>query len=276
MMNDVADTLSYEELLAHADRLAELIEATDEAFLLELAGLEQSGQWRRNRSESFEQWVADRYKMLPATAAKNVAAARAFVERRSNPSGGVDDAHSPTSEAESRDGGGRTLGITYRRADEEARTKRNISHEVEASTVDRANRAHAQVQNALANALKTVGLEPRSPKCDEPSYDLAWESGDTTYVAEAKGLTDENETKQLRLGIGQVLWFRNAMTTSTLQPNAVLAVERQPADRRWIDVCRDVGIELLWPETFLTFALRVVAATHGSNTAAHILRASQL
>jgi hypothetical protein len=32
--------------------------------------------------------------------------------------------------------------------------------------------------------------------------------------------------------------------------HAVLAVERKPSDRRWIRLCRAVGVMLTWPDAF--------------------------
>ena len=37
------------------------------------------------------------------------------------------------------------------------------------------------------------------------SFDIAWEDEGTVFVAEVKSLTTENEEKQLRSGLGQVL-----------------------------------------------------------------------
>jgi hypothetical protein len=51
----------------------------------------------------------------------------------------------------------------------------------------------------------------RTPRPDEPQYDLAWLAGDTLYVAEVKSLTAANEERQLRLGLGQVLRYTHLL-----------------------------------------------------------------
>ena len=54
----------------------------------------------------------------------------------------------------------------------------------------------------LARVLHDAGLTPRSRLPHEPNFDLAWQIGDTVFVAEIKSITDDNEEEQLRLGLG--------------------------------------------------------------------------
>ena len=60
----------------------------------------------------------------------------------------------------------------------------------------------------LANAIRSVGWLARSPAASEPQYDLAWLANDMLYVCEVKSLTKDNEERQLRMAIGQVIRYR--------------------------------------------------------------------
>jgi hypothetical protein len=64
---------------------------------------------------------------------------------------------------------------------------------------------HVNTQNAAADALAGTGSAPRSPRPGEPNFDLAWENDGAVYVAEVRSITDRNEEKRLRLGLGQIL-----------------------------------------------------------------------
>jgi hypothetical protein len=107
----------------------------------------------------------------------------------------------------------------------------------------------AHTQNALAKFVEDRGLTPLSPTSATANYDLAWKDGDL-YVAEIKSLTAQNETSQLRLGLGQVLDYKALLTTSTETVVAVLAVEFEPTDKRWKSLCADLGVILTWPPGF--------------------------
>lgn len=84
---------------------------------------------------------------------------------------------------------------------------RSIPHE----SSEGAGGGNAATQNELADKLRASGVEPRSPRPDEPNFDLAWESNGRVFVAEVKSITPRNEERQLRLGLGQVLRYRDVM-----------------------------------------------------------------
>jgi hypothetical protein len=69
------------------------------------------------------------------------------------------------------------LGSDYREADEDATTAGRDPFEVDPTLVDRALRGHATAQNALADLLRSRSLTPRSPRPDEPQFDIAWIDG---------------------------------------------------------------------------------------------------
>lgn len=60
------------------------------------------------------------------------------------------------------------LGVRYRRADEETTAEQRLPFEVDPIAIERASRAHARLQNMLAESLIAQGLAPRSPSSTEP------------------------------------------------------------------------------------------------------------
>ena len=122
---------------------------------------------------------------------------------------------------------------------------------VDPDIVDRGNQGHASTQDALATFLRQIGIEPRGPDTPrEPDFDVGWEHGEATYVAEVKSITSGNEEHQLRLGLGQVLWYRHSLAAEGRTLIAVLVPEREPSDPGWIELCRAVGVIVTWPDRF--------------------------
>jgi hypothetical protein len=122
---------------------------------------------------------------------------------------------------------------------------------VDPDTVDRGTRAHADTQNALASHIRGAGLDPLRPDAGVPPYDLAWEQQGTFFVAEVKSLTTDNEERQLRLGLGQVLRYAHKLRSSGVQPvQAVLVAEGEPSDPTWLGTCSELGVILTWPSRF--------------------------
>jgi hypothetical protein len=141
----------------------------------------------------------------------------------------------------------RMVGRAYRRADEDAAVANRDPFDVDPTKIDRGNRGHATTQNALADFLRGHGIEPRSPQQNECDFDIAWEHADTIFVGEVKSITDANEERQLRLGIGQVLRYRQALSVRHAKVASVLVPEREPRDSSWAELCREVGVLLVWP-----------------------------
>jgi hypothetical protein len=121
---------------------------------------------------------------------------------------------------------------------------------IDPETVDRGNRAHADLQNALADAATRAGCTAWSAD-GGPDFDLAWTDaeGDLT-LAEVKSLTADNEARQIRLGLGQLLDYAHTLRASgTRVASLVLAVESEPTRTRFSALCRDLGVLLIWPDT---------------------------
>lgn len=141
------------------------------------------------------------------------------------------------------------FGADYRIADEETSVGERDPFSIDPTIVERGLHGHAATQNDLAEFLMNQQLIPLSPGPDEPNYDLAWKIDDEIWIAEIKSITNSNEEKQLRLGLGQILRY-----CQLLQPkgkvHGVLAIERAPSDITWIALCNDHNILLVWPEVF--------------------------
>jgi len=58
-----------------------------------------------------------------------------------------------------------------------------------------------------------------------------------------------NEERQLRLGLGQVLRYRQVLAHSG-NVAAVIAVPHSPADAGWLTLCELLGVSLVWPSKF--------------------------
>jgi len=116
--------------------------------------------------------------------------------------------------------------------------------------LDRATEAHRQILESLASFLRSKDLTPLEPRPDGPQFDLAWETAEATFVAEVKSLPADGERQQLRLGLGQVLDYQDALERMGKSTQAVLAVEREPRDLAWLGLCARHGVSLVWPGRF--------------------------
>lgn len=129
------------------------------------------------------------------------------------------------------------IGQPYSNAGQLHASVRRDPFEVDPDVIDRGNQAHASTVDALADYLRSRGIEPRRPEVGDPMFDLAWTHGEWTFVAEIKSVTVFNEEKQLRLGVGQVLRYRQALECRGLKIVPVLVPEREPADPDWAQLC---------------------------------------
>jgi hypothetical protein len=109
--------------------------------------------------------------------------------------------------------------------------------------------AHAKVQNAVAEILERNGLVPVSIR-GGAACDLAWDWNGLLNVAEIKSLTRANEERQLRLGLGQVLRYRDLVGARGDATQAWLVIERPPSDDTWRRLCTELNVVLAWPTIF--------------------------
>ena len=138
------------------------------------------------------------------------------------------------------------LGAPYRQVPVTGLSGSRDPFSVDPALVERGLRGHTDTQNELASVLTNIGIEPRRGLRPGPDFDLAWEKDGTVFVAEVKSITAENEEHQLRVGLGQVLRYRQHL--SALGHDRVVAVlvpERQPRDPSWRELCQKLGVVLL-------------------------------
>jgi hypothetical protein len=141
------------------------------------------------------------------------------------------------------------LGREYVEADEHPEIKPNAPEHtgLDPDLGGRGLRAHNITQNLLASAVEAAGYSPRRPKPDEPQFDLAWDAGEVVWVAEVKSITAQNEERQLRLAVGQVMRYRQLLASEGRHVRAMIATEREPNDTTWADLCEQEAITLVWP-----------------------------
>lgn len=151
-----------------------------------------------------------------------------------------------------------TFGQEYTPASEAASSSPRQPFAVDPDVVDRGTVGHARTQNALAAYLTTAGITPLKPKPPDPDFDLGWSHRAGWYVVEVKSLTDQNEARQLRLALGQVLDYHDALSRRHPVVRAVIAVERRPRDPRWVSLCERHDVLLVWPETFAAVLSRAL------------------
>jgi hypothetical protein len=139
------------------------------------------------------------------------------------------------------------LGASYRQARIVELPGNPEPFSFDPATVERGLKGHADTQNALASVLRRGGIEPRSCQPPEPNFDLAWQRNETVFVAEVKSTTASNEEEQLRLGLGQVLRYRQRLAAlGHERVVAVLVPERQPCDDdAWRQLCQELRVILL-------------------------------
>jgi hypothetical protein len=141
------------------------------------------------------------------------------------------------------------IGAPYQPVDEDSGVAPTDPFTFDPAIRERGQRAHRATQNLLARVIAQHGSKPRESKRPEPDFDLAWSSQGRIFVAEVKSLTAANQERQLRLGLGQVLRYAQALAAvRKVKVVPVLAVEKEPADSSWANLCARVGVELVWPE----------------------------
>ena len=122
---------------------------------------------------------------------------------------------------------------------------------VDPDSIDRGTNAHKDVQDQLADAVLGSGMGASLSQRFRPSLrHRAGQWPDTAWIAEVKSLTESNEDRQLRLGLGQVLSYAYLVDWGAAANRPVLAVERKPSSEYWPDLCASHGVELSWPEAF--------------------------
>lgn len=137
------------------------------------------------------------------------------------------------------------FGSPYRPASSESPVERELPrHLLDLSELDRATKRHMDLQDRLAESLRTRGIEPLSPASDDPRFDLAFEWQGKRFVVEVKS-GDPPGSQQLRLGAGQVLEYRYLLAAKhATEVIPVLLIESAPP-YPWSSLAEEVGFSLL-------------------------------
>ena len=143
------------------------------------------------------------------------------------------------------------FGRPYRIVSEASTSAAREPFTVDPDLVDRGTRGHARTLNALAAHLQNLGIQPLEANVDDPPFDVGWSHEGVTFVAEIKSLTRDNEERQLRLGLGQVLRYRHMLCRRIDAVVAALVVEFEPSDPEWKNLCDSLGIQLAFPPDFV-------------------------
>jgi hypothetical protein len=143
------------------------------------------------------------------------------------------------------------LGAPYRQVPVPKLSESRDPFSVDPALVERGLRGHTETQDELASVLSNTGIEPQRGKRPGPDFDLAWQKDGTVFVAEIKSITAQNEEHQLRVGLGQVLRYRQRLRAlGHDRVVAVLVPERQPRDPSWRELCQELGVVLLYRNEF--------------------------
>jgi hypothetical protein len=140
--------------------------------------------------------------------------------------------------------------VPYRREAALSATRERKKFDTNPDLQERGAAAHTKTQNAIADVLLRHGIGPLSSRGGGASFDLGWEWSGVLNVMEVKSVTKANEERQLRLGLGQVLRYRDLARSERFQAKAWLVAERPPTDDAWLRLCSDVAVQLTWPDDF--------------------------
>lgn len=116
--------------------------------------------------------------------------------------------------------------------------------------LDRGTQRHIDTLDKLAAFLQQKGLNPLPAGNAGIPFDLGWKVGDRLWIAEVKSTVQAVERQQLRLGLGQVLDYRERLASIGSDPRCSLVVEREPTEARWTKVCAMAEVVLAWPGSF--------------------------
>lgn len=139
---------------------------------------------------------------------------------------------------------GRTMGQAYKVASGAVPDPREPfvfdPHELERTTEE-----HMRAQDRIAEALEELGATVFSPVGGGVDYDIAWMFRDQRFVAEVKATREANISKQLRLGLGQILEYRHQLSVDGSEPRAVLIAAGTVPEVHWYQICSRAGVDLV-------------------------------
>ncbi|MPY12099.1 BRCT domain-containing protein [Arthrobacter bussei] len=158
----------------------------------------------------------------------------------------------PGAPARAQAASGGVAGAPYRAGSFADPLEDDGDHYRDPDNMERALKAHAATQDALADLLILRGLTPLSPFDKKCNFDLAWQLDENIIgVAEVKSITEGNEALQVRHGLGQVLDYGHRMRDRGFHPKLYLVLEKKPQDaRHWAALLSRHEITLTWAPSF--------------------------
>jgi hypothetical protein len=117
--------------------------------------------------------------------------------------------------------------------------------------LDRRTVEHHTLQMAAARWISELGWDPGlSPAGSEILADLIAEHDGRWVVVEVKTLDEARPDlarQQLRLGLGQVLDYRERLRQANPDTHPVIVVSAAPRDPLWMGIMNACGVGLAWP-----------------------------
>ena len=153
-------------------------------------------------------------------------------------------------ESDGRKGSGEMLLGKYVVKSGSPSSKQREASATNSEAYDAAWGSHNALTNKLEAYLSSYSIAADEGKGGDLKPDLQWDCDEFLNIAEIKSTNRDNEESQLRTGLGQVLRYRHAVRNSKKPVRAVLVIANQPTDAEWIGVCKQSGVELVWPEIF--------------------------
>lgn len=135
-----------------------------------------------------------------------------------------------------------SLGIDYKEPNLESSIKNMDPFEVDPNVIDKSTLEHKLAQKLFSDWLLKKGIKPLSPYPTGPQFDLAYFDKEK-FVVEVKSIKSDNESKQIRLAIGQVLEY-------SYEANAipVIMLSQKPLDPKWHNLMDFLKIKFYYPE----------------------------
>jgi hypothetical protein len=122
-------------------------------------------------------------------------------------------------------------------------------HEIDLDELERRTREHQQLISSISAATRKHGYEPLRSVGTACQFDIGWiDGGGVLNVVEAKTTRAASERQQMRLGLGQVLDYREFVVRYSSRPvRAHLVLSRKPAQKfeHILQACLSVGVNVV-------------------------------
>jgi hypothetical protein len=149
-------------------------------------------------------------------------------------------------------GGTAVFGVPWRpKTHAKGEPKGIATLQIDLDAIERRSRLHDELVSEVERAIREEGQQPLWHLHRSCAYDIGWQAGQVANVVEVKTTTSRNETQQMRLGLGQVLEYREELLragASRVRPH--LVVSREPNNDSLLAACERAGVTVAWPGDF--------------------------